>query len=75
VGLTKRDMTLDCLRVTISKTKKRAEQVLEFQMTPELKAVIDERNAIKPLSPYLFKTRKGESYLKEDNRCDGFQTI
>ena len=25
--------------------------------------------------PNLFKTSKGKSYLKEDNRCDGFQTI
>ena len=46
-------------------------------MTDQLKGVIDEANAYpaNTLSPYLFKTSKGESYLKEDNRCDGFQTI
>jgi len=75
LGLTKRDVTSDCLRVTISKTQKRTERVLEFQMTPELKAVIDQCNAIKPLSPYLFKTRKGEPYLKPDKTAEGFTSI
>ena len=59
----------------MSKTEKRTEQVLEFQMTPELKAVIDQCNAIKPLSPYLFKTRKGEPYLKPDKSAEGFTSI
>ena len=30
---------------------------------------------ILPLSPYLFKTRKGESYLKEDKTAHGFTSI
>ena len=44
-------------------------------MTSELKAVIDECNAIKPLSLYLFKTRKGEPYLIPDKTAEGFTSI
>jgi len=35
-------------------------------MIIDLQAVIDERKAIKPLLPYLFKIRKGEPNLKPD---------
>jgi len=75
LGLNKRDVTPECLRVVVSKTEKRTEQVIEFQMTPELKAVIDDCNAIKPLSPYLFKTRKGDPYLKPNKTAEGFTSI
>jgi integrase len=44
-------------------------------VTPELKSVIDKCNAIKPVSPYLFKTRKGEPYLKPDKTTEGFTSI
>ncbi len=46
-------------------------------MTDLLKQVIDEAKAypVNTISPYLFKTDKGGSYLKEDNTCHGFQTI
>ena len=75
LSLTKGNVTPDCLRVTMSKTENRTEQVLEFKMTPELRAVIDEYNAIKPLPPYLFKTRKGESYLNLDKTAEGITSI
>jgi len=57
------------------KTETKTAQALEFQMTAELKAVIDEYNAIKPLSLYLFKTRKGEPYLKPNKTAEGFTSI
>ena len=75
LGLTKSHVTPDCLTVTLSKTQKKTGKVLEFEMTPELRGVIVECNAILPLSPYLFKTRKGVSYLKEDKTANGFTSI
>ena len=57
------------------KTETKTAQALEFQMTAEVKSVIDEYNAIKPLSPYLFKTRKGDPYLKPNKTAEGFTSI
>ena len=77
LGITKSDITSEYLTVVLSKTRNKTGQTQKFVMTDQLKGVIDEANAYpaNTLSPYLFKTSKGESYLKEDNRCDGFQTI
>ena len=77
LGITKSDITSEYLTVVVSKTRNKTGQTLKFVMTDQLQAVIDEANAypLNTLSPYLFKTSKGKSYLKADNRCDGFQTI
>lgn len=52
LGLTKSHVTPDYLTVTLSKTRTSTEKVLKFEMTPELREVIVECNAILPLSPY-----------------------
>ncbi len=41
----------------------------------ELKTVIDDCNGIKPLSLYLFKTRKGDPHLKPTKTVEGFASI
>lgn len=77
LGITKSDITSEYLTVVVSKTRNKTGQTLKFVMTDQLQAVIDEARAYPAnvLSPYLFKTDKGGSYLKEDNTCHGFQTI
>ena len=75
LALTKSDVTPDYITVTLSKTQMSTEKVLKFEMTPELREIIVECNAILPLSPYLFKTRKGEAYLKDDKTAHGFTSI
>ena len=77
LGITKSDITPEHLTVVVSKTRNKTGQTLKFVMTDQLQEVIDEANAYPAnvLSPYLFKTDKGGSYLKEDNTCHGFGTI
>ena len=77
LGITMSDITSEYLTVVQSKTRNTTGKTLKFKMTDLLKQVIDEAKAYPAnvLSPYLFKTDKGSSYLKEDNTCHGFQTI
>jgi len=77
LGITMSDITSEYLTVVVSKTRNKTGKTLQIVMTDLLKQVIDEAKAYPAnvLSPYLFKTDKGGSYLKEDNTCHGFQTI
>ena len=74
LGLTVHNIKGDCLEVMLSKTEDRTEQVLQFNLTDEMREIIRECRERKPLSKYLFKTRTGECQLKEDNTCTGFES-
>ncbi|MDB3945178.1 tyrosine-type recombinase/integrase [Gammaproteobacteria bacterium] len=73
IGLT--DIKADRMTVKIGKTAKTTEKVLEFMMTPELEKVLAECKVIKPLSIYLFHTRRGQSYLADDRSYEGFSSM
>jgi hypothetical protein len=60
LGLTVHKIKGDCLEVMLSKTEDRTEQVLQFNLTDEMREIIMECRERKPLSKFLFKTRTGE---------------
>jgi len=72
LGLAVQDVKDGYLEVMVSKTKKKTAQVLRFEMTEELEQVVKECRERPPLSKYLFKTKKGACYLKEDKTAEGF---
>ena len=74
LGLTVHNIKGDYLEVMLSKTEDRTEQVLQFNLTDEMREIIRECRERKPLSKYLFKTRDGECQLKDDNTCTGFES-
>lgn len=74
LGLTAHNIKDGHLEVMLSKTEKRTEQVLRFQMIDEVEQIIKECRERKPLSKYLFKTRTGECLLKADNTASGFES-
>ena len=74
LALTLHNIKGDCLEVMLSKTEERTEQVLQFNLTDEMREIIKECRERKPLSKYLFKTRTGECQLKDDNTCTGFES-
>ena len=74
LALTAQNIKGDYLEVMLSKTEERTEQVLQFNLTDEMREIIKECRERKPLSKYLFKTRTGECQLKDDNTCTGFES-
>lgn len=75
LGIRESDIKPDCLEIVLSKTSKSTGQTQRFVMTEELKATIKKCRAIKPLSIYLFKNRRGQSYLGDDNTANGFESM
>lgn len=71
-GLRKTDIRLllrsqvsdEAIRVTPSKTKRRTGKTLEFQITPAVRAILDQATALpgRKISMYVFPTRKGTPY-------------
>jgi len=74
LGLTVHNVKEDYLEVLLSKTEDRTEQMLQFNLTDEVREIIRECRERKPLSKYLFKTRTGECQLKDDNTATGFDS-
>ena len=75
LGLKLSDIRDQYLYVTPSKTAKSTGQTLRIEITPELDEVLKECKAIQPLSIFLFKTRRGQSYMSEDKGCSGFESM
>jgi len=63
------------LTVTLNKTRNSTGQINVFDINEDLAKIISECRAIKPLSPYLFHTNRGKSYLNEDNIHSGFNSL
>jgi integrase len=74
LGLAVHNIKGDYLEVMLSKTEDRTEQAFQFSLTDEMREIIKECRRRKSLSKYLFKTRKGECQLKEDNTRTGFDS-
>lgn len=74
--ITMADLQDDGIHYTPSKTKKSTGKKLIISWSPELRAVVDEAKAARPvLSPYLFCNRRGECYRKEDGSAHGWDSI
>ena len=74
LALTVHKIKGDYLEVMLYKTEDTTEQVLQFNLTDEMREIIRECRERKPLSKFLFKTRTGECQLKDDNTCTGFES-
>ena len=75
LGIGLADIKPDRMTVRIGKTAKTTDKVLEFLITPELEVVLAQCRSIKPLSIYLFHTRRGQSYLADDRSYEGFSSM
>ena len=59
-----------------SKTAKHNNPGINIVISPEIQEVLDYIRRNKKISSiYLFSTRRGQSYLKADKTCNGFQSI
>lgn len=66
------DIREDGLSVLTSKTGK----PLLIEITPELRRELDNCKSVRPvISPYLFCTRDGAPYIKEDASADGWESL
>ena len=75
LGIKFSDISDDFMRVPIGKTAKTVGRIQEYEMTPELKAIVRRCRSIPPLSQYLFHTKFGKSYLKHDRTYEGFSSM
>lgn len=77
LSITLSDLKEDGIKVTPRKTAGSSGKTITFSWTPELRQVI---NNIKELrhprlaSVYLFCTKRGQPYIKEDGRTSGFDS-
>jgi integrase len=69
------DISDNYMRVPIGKTAKTVGRIQEYEMTPELKAIVRRCRSIPPLSQHLFHTKFGKSYLKHDRTYEGFSSM
>lgn len=71
------DLRDDGIHVQPSKTKKTTGKRLIIEWTPELEAAKDAALAARPkdIAPWLFCTRKGECYQKDNGTANGFDSI
>ena len=71
------DLREDGIHVQPSKTAKSSGKRVIYEWTDELRAVIEDCKAARPvdISPWLFCTRRGECYVREDGRANGFESM
>lgn len=71
------DLKDDGIHVEPHKTAKTTGKRIVIEWTPALYQAIDEAKAARPvdLGPYLFCTKRGDSYVTEDSRANGWDSM
>jgi len=71
------DLSDDGIHVTPSKTARSSGKRVIYEWTDELRAAVDECKAVRPvhISPWLFCNRRGECYVRDDGRANGFESM
>ena len=71
------DLRDDGIHVTPSKTARSSGKRVIYEWTDELHTVLNGCKAIRPvhISPWVFCNRRGECYVNDDGRANGFESI
>jgi integrase len=71
------DLRDDGIHVEPHKTAKTTGKRIVIEWTPTLRQAIDEAKAARPvdIGPYLFCTKRGDPYVSEDGRANGWDSM
>ena len=74
--LTMAQLQEDGIHVTPGKTEASSGKRIIIEWSDELRQAIESAKAVRPvLSPFLFCTRRGECYVKEDGTANGWDSL
>lgn len=74
--LTMAQLQEDGIHVTPGKTESSSGKRIIIEWSDELRQAIESAKAVRPvLSPFLFCTRRGECYVKEDGTANGWDSL